>query len=76
VLLTGMGADGAQGLLTMRKAGAYTIAQDEASCVVYGMPREAVRLGAADLILSLSSIPGAILQEAASKRRSAAMSTC
>jgi two-component system chemotaxis response regulator CheB len=76
VLLTGMGADGAQGLLTMRKAGAYTIAQDEASCVVYGMPREAVRLGAADRILSLSSIPGAILQEAASKRRGAAMSTC
>jgi len=47
VLLTGMGKDGAQGLLAMRRAGAWTIAQDEESCVVYGMPREAVAIGAA-----------------------------
>jgi two-component system, chemotaxis family, protein-glutamate methylesterase/glutaminase len=68
VLLTGMGADGAQGLLTMRKAGACTLAQDEASCVVYGMPREAVKLNAVDRVLSLASIPAAILKEAAYKR--------
>ncbi len=48
VLLTGMGADGAQGLLKMRQAGARTIAQDEATCVVFGMPREAIAVGAAD----------------------------
>ncbi len=67
VLLTGMGADGAQGLLTMKKAGASTIAQDEASCVVYGMPREAVRVGAVERVLPLGSIPGAILNEAIRK---------
>jgi two-component system chemotaxis response regulator CheB len=47
VLLTGMGKDGAQGLLAMRRAGAWTLIQDQASCVVYGMPREAAALGAA-----------------------------
>jgi two-component system chemotaxis response regulator CheB len=56
-----MGADGAQGLLKMRNAGAHTIAQDEASCVVYGMPREAVALGAAARVLPLSSIASAML---------------
>lgn len=56
VILTGMGADGAQGMLRMKQAGARTIAQDEASCVVYGMPREAVRLGAADRVLPLERI--------------------
>jgi two-component system chemotaxis response regulator CheB len=56
VLLTGMGADGAVSMLEMRKAGGRTIAQDEASCVVYGMPREAARLGAAETILPLSQI--------------------
>lgn len=61
VLLTGMGSDGAQGLLRMHSSGAHTIAQNEASCVVFGMPREAIRLGAADHVLSLSRIPGAIL---------------
>jgi two-component system chemotaxis response regulator CheB len=55
-LLTGMGADGARGLLGIRQAGGLTIAQDEASCVVYGMPREAARLGAAHYILPLDSI--------------------
>ncbi len=51
VLLTGMGRDGAQGLLRMRSRGAVTFAQDEASCVVYGMPREAALLGAADHVM-------------------------
>jgi two-component system chemotaxis response regulator CheB len=60
VLLTGMGADGAQGMLAMKTAGARTIAQDEASCVVYGMPREAVRMGGVDAIASLQDIPTAI----------------
>lgn len=56
VLLTGMGKDGAQGMLEMQRAGAYTLAQDEASCVVWGMPGEAVALGAADEQVSLSSM--------------------
>lgn len=56
ILLTGMGADGAQGLLELRQAGAATIAQSEESCVVYGMPREAVKLGAAQHILHLQNI--------------------
>jgi two-component system chemotaxis response regulator CheB len=63
-LLTGMGRDGASGLLAMRRAGASTVAQDEASCVVYGMPREAARLGAAERILPLNEI-GAALGELA-----------
>jgi two-component system chemotaxis response regulator CheB len=63
VMLTGMGADGAQGMLRMKQAGARNIAQDEASCVVYGMPREAVRIGAADRVVSLLDIPAAILSE-------------
>jgi two-component system chemotaxis response regulator CheB len=61
VLLTGMGNDGAQGLLRMRQAGARTIAQDEASCVVFGMPREAIAAGAAEQVLDLRAIPEAIL---------------
>jgi two-component system chemotaxis response regulator CheB len=61
VLLTGMGSDGAQGMSRMQAAGARTIAQDEASCVVFGMPREAIVRGAADHILPLSRIPSAIL---------------
>lgn len=61
VLLTGMGRDGAQGLLAMRRAGARTYAQDEASCAVYGMPREAARLGAADAVLPLDRIAAAVL---------------
>jgi two-component system chemotaxis response regulator CheB len=59
-LLTGMGADGALGLAAIRNAGGYTIAQDEASCVVYGMPREAARLDAARRILPLESIGPAL----------------
>lgn len=60
VILTGMGADGAEGMLKMKEAGAATIAQDEASCVVFGMPREAIRLGAASQVVSLRRIPSAI----------------
>lgn len=55
-ILTGMGNDGAKGLLAMRKSGAHTLAQDEASCVVFGMPKEAIALDAAEEILPLSSI--------------------
>ena len=62
-ILTGMGSDGAQGMLAMKKAGARTIAQDEATCVVFGMPREAIRHGGVDRVLPLSAIPGAILAE-------------
>lgn len=60
-LLTGMGADGAKGLLAMREAGAYTVAQDEATSVVYGMPREAVELDAAVDVLPLDRIADALL---------------
>jgi two-component system chemotaxis response regulator CheB len=67
VLLTGMGADGAKGMLEMKQASAHTIAQDEASCVVYGMPKEAVLLGAVDQVLSLSRIPEALLQRLSAK---------
>ena len=56
IIMTGMGSDGAQGLLAMRQAGAYTAAQDEASCVVYGMPAAAARLGAADHIVPLDDL--------------------
>lgn len=65
VIMTGMGADGARGLLEMHQAGARTIAQDEASCVVFGMPREAIALGAADEVTPLSRIPAAVLREVA-----------
>jgi len=61
VLLTGMGSDGARGMLKMKQAGARTIAQDEASCVVFGMPREAIRLDAAEQVAPLARIPQAIL---------------
>ena len=56
VILTGMGKDGAQGLLAMRQAGAWNIGQDQASCVVYGMPREAAEIGALDEVASLGDI--------------------
>lgn len=61
VILTGMGGDGAKELLTMKQAGAFTIAQDEASCVVFGMPKEAIKLGGVDKILPLGDIAGAVL---------------
>ena len=61
VIMTGMGNDGAAGLKEMHEAGAPTIAQDEATCVVFGMPREAIKLGAADLVAPLEHIPQKIL---------------
>ncbi|HCC02049.1 MAG TPA: chemotaxis response regulator protein-glutamate methylesterase, partial [Ruminococcaceae bacterium] len=63
VILTGMGADGAKGLLRMRQAGAFTIGQNEASCVVYGMPMEAYKMGAVCKQLSLDQIPDEILYQ-------------
>lgn len=61
IMLTGMGSDGAHGLLQMRNAGAATVAQDEASCVVFGMPKEAIARGAVDDVLPLSRIAARIL---------------
>jgi two-component system, chemotaxis family, protein-glutamate methylesterase/glutaminase len=67
IILTGMGDDGARGLREMRDAGARTAAQDEASSVVYGMPREAVRLGAAEAVLPLDHMAGWLQQQVATK---------
>jgi two-component system chemotaxis response regulator CheB len=64
VILTGMGRDGAQGLWQMRQAGATCFAQDRESCVVFGMPREAIALGAADRVLPLADIPAHLLRVA------------
>lgn len=64
VLLTGMGADGARGLLAMYHSGAHTIAQDEKTCVVFGMPKEAIRLGAVRQVLPLEEIASNILRAA------------
>jgi two-component system chemotaxis response regulator CheB len=63
-ILTGMGADGAKGLLKMREAGAYTIAQDEASCIVFGMPMEAIKCGAAQVVRPLSEIASTLIAAA------------
>ncbi len=65
IIMTGMGDDGARGMLEMKEAGAYNIAQDEQSCVVYGMPNEAVKRNAVDKILPLSGIAGHMLRVAA-----------
>jgi two-component system chemotaxis response regulator CheB len=65
ILLTGMGSDGATGLLSLLQNGAETIAQDEQSCVVFGMPREAIRLGAAQSVLPLTQIASRIERFAA-----------
>jgi len=62
IIMTGMGADGAKGLLEMKEAGAYTIAQDEKSCVVFGMPKEAIKLGAADKIIPLDQMASYIMK--------------
>lgn len=70
VILTGMGRDGADGLLTLRKAGAYTIGQDEGSCVVYGMPKAAFELGAVEKQLGITQVAG-FLQEIIKGRQSA-----
>jgi two-component system chemotaxis response regulator CheB len=61
-ILTGMGDDGARGLLEMHETGAQTVAQDEKSCVVFGMPKEAIVLGAADKVMSLALIPAEIMR--------------
>jgi two-component system chemotaxis response regulator CheB len=61
IILTGMGKDGAEGLLRMRRAGAHTLAQDEASCVVFGMPREAIALGAVDDVSPLGEVSRRVL---------------
>jgi two-component system chemotaxis response regulator CheB len=61
VILTGMGKDGAAGMLEMKNAGAYNFAQDEASCVVFGMPREAIAVGAAHEVAALNALPGMVL---------------
>jgi len=68
VLLTGMGMDGARGLLAMRQAGAVTLAQDESSCVVFGMPKEAIQLGAVQRIAPLSRMPREILSALSAER--------
>lgn len=68
-ILTGMGADGAKGLLAMRGAGAHTLAQDEATSVVFGMPKEAIRLGAAAAVVPLEAMAGALLQALAEAPR-------
>jgi two-component system chemotaxis response regulator CheB len=62
VILTGMGADGAKGMLEMHSAGARNIAQDEASCVVFGMPKEAIRMGGVDRVVALHQVPQAVFQ--------------
>ncbi len=72
VLMTGMGDDGAQGLLEMKEAGAATLAQDEASCVVFGMPKEAIARGAVDEVVSLDRLAAAILKRSAQGLRAAA----
>lgn len=62
IIMTGMGDDGARGLLEMRMAGAQTIAQDEKSCVVFGMPKEAIRHGAAERVLPLDLIASTMMK--------------
>ena len=70
VMLTGMGADGAKGLLAMRESGARTLAQDEATCVVYGMPKEAYKIGAVEEVLALPQIPQGIINALEGPRQS------
>jgi two-component system chemotaxis response regulator CheB len=67
IILTGMGRDGADGLLAMRQAGGYTFAQDAASCVVFGMPKAAIELGAVDEISSLRALPERLLRTLADR---------
>ena len=62
IIMTGMGDDGAKGMMELHEAGALTVAQDEASCIVYGMPKEAVKAGGVDGELGLSAIPNLIIQ--------------
>ena len=62
IIMTGMGDDGAKGMLEIKQAGGYTIAQDEASCVVFGMPKEAIKLGAVKKVTSLTSLPSNLMR--------------
>lgn len=68
IIMTGMGDDGARGLKEMRDVGASTVAQDEASCVVFGMPKEAIRMGGAQRVLALGDLPRAMLEFGGGKR--------
>lgn len=63
VIMTGMGDDGARGMLEMKECGAYNIAQDEETCIVFGMPHEAIKLGAVDMVLPIDTIAGAVLRK-------------
>jgi two-component system, chemotaxis family, protein-glutamate methylesterase/glutaminase len=69
IIMTGMGKDGAQGLLAMRQANAYTIAQDEASCIVFGMPKAAIDIGAAMEIAALNDIASRVLDRLGQRSR-------
>jgi two-component system chemotaxis response regulator CheB len=62
IIMTGMGDDGARGMLEMKQAGAHTVAQDEATSVVFGMPKEAIARGAVDKILPLEHLAGELLR--------------
>lgn len=62
IIMTGMGKDGASGMLKMKQAGAYTLAQDEASCVIFGMPREAIKLNAVTEVCDLDLLPNAVFE--------------
>ncbi|MGC2695441.1 MAG: chemotaxis protein CheB, partial [Candidatus Angelobacter sp.] len=66
IILTGMGNDGASGMLAMKRAGSTTIAQDEKSCIVFGMPKEAISAGAVDTVAPLACIPNLITAWASS----------
>jgi two-component system chemotaxis response regulator CheB len=70
VIMTGMGSDGAQGMMAIHRSGGLTIGQDEASCIVYGMPRACAELGILSRVVPLSDMPAQILQ-ATGYRRSA-----
>ncbi|MCX8011587.1 MAG: CheB methylesterase domain-containing protein, partial [Desulfobacterota bacterium] len=71
VLLTGMGSDGAKGMLSLYQTGAYTIAQDEESCVVFGMPKVAISLGAVHEVVPLTNISQVIIEVLTDKKKTA-----
>ena len=73
VILTGMGKDGAAGMLRMREAGAFNFAQDEASCVVFGMPKEAIAVGGVHEIAPLSDLPGIVLEHLSQEHHARAL---
>jgi two-component system chemotaxis response regulator CheB len=68
IIMTGMGRDGAKGMFEMHQAGARTIAQDEGSCVVFGMPKEAIRQGGVDHVVGLHEIPRTVFKLLASEQ--------